>query len=419
MTSPPKATSLPHRILGTLALIVLALVLGLVVALLIRTILLVVATCEHLLWEALPDAVDVVCLPLVLCTVGGLAIGLWTKRFGGSPQSLETVISSVRETSAYRVKSLPASLVGFVLPLAFGGAIGPEAGISGIIASLCTSVGDSLKRAGLRVKTLDDLTVSAVLTAVFGAPFAGVVAGDAASGHGDHEVSLRRGARIVLYAVAAGGAFVGVALFQVAFGGGTGLPRLEMGRGFLVSDLPWMLVCLAAAWALAVVYTTAEHGFARLSRHIGRRPVLKAVTCGIALGAVGTALPFALFSGEEQVAEIAVGWQALPALMLLAAAIAKAVLTPLCLEFGWRGGHFFPCIFMGVALGYGIASLAGADPVCCAAIASGAFLACTMRKPVLAAALLLLCFPARSLLWLLLAALVGGYLPLPFENEGD
>lgn len=416
MTNSPGNTSLPHRMLGALALVVLAFVLGFVVALLIRGALLAVAVCEHLLWDELPSAVGIAWLPLVLCTLGGLVIGLWTRRFGGSPTSLETVIASVRETGAYRVKNLPASLVGFVLPLAFGGAIGPEAGIAGVIASLCTSIGDSLKRAGLRVKTVDDLTVSAVLTAVFGAPFAGVVAGDEASRHAEHEVSLRRGARIALYVVAAVGAFGGVALFQMAFGGGAGLPRLGAGD-FSASDLPWMLACLAAAWALAVVYTGAEQGFVRLSRRLGQRTVAKAVLCGLALGAVGTVLPFALFSGEEQVAEIATGWQALPALMLLASAAAKAVLTPLCLEFGWRGGHFFPCIFMGVALGYGIAALVGADPVCCAAVASGAFLACTMRKPLLAAALLLLCFPLRSVVWLLVAAFVGGRLPLPFGGE--
>lgn len=33
------------------------------------------------------------------------------------------------------------------------------------------------------------------------------------------------------------------------------------------------------------------------------------------------------------------------------------------INMGWRGGHFFPVIFSGVSLGYGLALLTGADPV--------------------------------------------------------
>lgn len=147
--------------------------------------------------------------------------------------------------------------------------------------------------------------------------------------------------------------------------------------------------------------------------------MLKCVLCGLALGACGMFLPVALFSGEEQIAQVAAGWGAAAPAALLAAGAAKAVLTPLCLEMGWRGGHFFPCIFMGVAAGYGLADLGGADPVFCAAVVSGAFLAATTRRPLLSAALLLLCFPLRAVPWMLAAAFIGSRLPVPGQPRPE
>jgi H+/Cl- antiporter ClcA len=248
--------------------------------------------------------------------------------------------------------------------------------------------------------------------AVFGAPFAGVVAGDAAGEHAAGEVSARRSEKLVAYAAAAGGAFVGLLLFGLVAGGAAGLPRLYR-MAVSVADSPWGLVCLAAAGVLALVYTGAHASFARLSRCIGEHPIAKPLACGVVVGIFGVCLPLALFSGEEQIDFITASWQVVPAAVLVAAALAKAVLMPLCLEFGWRGGHFFPCIFMGVALGYGIATLTGADPVFCAGVTTAAFLACTMQRPLLAVALLLLCIPPQGLVWMALAALIGAKLPLP------
>lgn len=44
----------------------------------------------------------------------------------------------------------------------------------------------------------------------------------------------------------------------------------------------------------------------------------------------------------------------------LATGFGKVLVTPLCIRFGWRGGHFFPVIF-GISIGYGMAMLTGAD----------------------------------------------------------
>ena len=115
-------------------------------------------------------------LPVVVCGFGGLVIGLWSRFVGGVPESLEVVMGSIKQTGEYRIKGFGRSIVGFFLPLMFGGSIGPEAGVTGIIASATCWIGRTLRKAGLRVKEIADVTVSAALSAIFITPLLGIVA---------------------------------------------------------------------------------------------------------------------------------------------------------------------------------------------------------------------------------------------------
>lgn len=405
-----------------LALAVLSVAIGFTAALAIRVVMFLVTACERLLWETLPQAVGLPSAALVICTLGGLCIGLWTKRFGGAPQPLSSVVASVREHGGYRVRSVPASVIGFALPLVFGGAVGPEAGLAGLVATACSWVSDRLKRAGLRARALADVGVAAVLAAVFAAPLAGVVAGDRCRLTADdapdpRQFTFRRGAKIVLYTLAVLGAFAGLRLFAFATGAQMGLPRFDAVH-LSWQDVPWACLLAAAGYALVIVYRGATVAAAWLSRKMGERPVLKATLCGAVLGALGLFLPNVLFSGEEQISVLMSTWSALPAWVLIATGVCKAVATPLCLNFGWHGGHFFPCIFIGVTCGYGIAALTGADAVFCVVVTCGVFVAGVVRKPLLVVGLLLLCFPLEGIAWMVAAAYLGAYVPLPRALRG-
>lgn len=357
-------------------------------------------------------------LPLAFCGTGGLVIGLWTARFGGAPESLEAVMSTVKRTGGYRLERPAASFVGFLLPLVFGGSIGPEAGLTGIIAAACTRIGTALKRAGLRVKDIADLTVSAALTAVFATPLVGIVATaedgmpQDATNDDPARYEFRRKAKLVLYTAAALGAAAGVAAFTSVFGAESGLPRFE-GVTPGINKLWWALPCLAAGWMGALLYHTGTAAFSRLSEGMGSHPVAKPLMAGLVLGALAVPLPYVLFPGEAQALELMEGWQGIGAAALIATGLAKCLATPLCLQFGWKGGHFFPCIFAGIALGYGVAGALGAEPMFCVAVATATLVAGVQRKPLVALALLLLCFPAQSIPWLGAACLLGAYAPLP------
>ncbi len=412
---------------ASLGMVAFALAAGFVVGLAVWAVYRASAALTDLLWI---DGHGAVCgllegfgipswwLPLAFCGLGGLAIGAFTARFGGEPAPLPQVLATVKRTGGYRLEKPAASVVGFLLPLVFGGAVGPEAGLSGIIAAACTAINEKLKAASVRVKGVAaqaDVTVSAALSAVFATPLAGIVI---ASQDGMPQAAdprsfdFHRKAKVVLYTASAIGAVGGVALFGWLFGAEAGLPRLEdaaPGAG----ELRWGIVCIALGWAGAALFHASDLGFSALSRRVGDHAIAKPLVAGLVLGAFAIPLPLVLFPGEVQIGEVMEGWASMGAVALVAAGLAKCAVTPLCINFGWRGGHFFPCIFAGVAIGYGVAAAAGIDPMFCACMACATLVAGVQRNPWVALALLLLCFPARDIVWLGLACLVGAYLPVP------
>ena len=215
-------------------------------------------------------------LPVAFCGIGGLVIGLWTRFFGGQPESLENVMASVKTTGGYQLEHPGAGIVGFLLPLVFGGSIGPEAGLTGIIAAACTRIGNSLKAAGIRVKQITDVTVSAALSAVFASPFVGVVAAaeDSMPALDPNDYEFRRKVKLVLYTASALGAIIGIALFTSVFGKESGLPHFD-GVTPGANKLWWALPCILLGYLATLIYHTASTGFAKLDARLGDHPVAK------------------------------------------------------------------------------------------------------------------------------------------------
>jgi H+/Cl- antiporter ClcA len=403
------------RFIAILAILFISLIMGVFIGLFVQIMLQMMNLGIHLVWSVLPRNTDVWWLPLAICPTGGVAIGLWNRHFNAAPEPLTQVMAQVKREGVYHVKNVPAGIVAFLLPLAFGGSVGPEAGLTGFIASGATGISASLRRAGLRVRSLADVTVSATICAVFGAPFAGLVAATEnlpGSSPDEQRFTYRRIVKVILYGIAAAGAFGGIWLVSLVLGSAGGLPRfasIEMP----LYDAVWIFVCIAAGYLLALAFGGANLGAASLGRKLKGHDIAMGLIAGVALGVLGMLFPYVLFSGEEQSREIFEIWQTIPAGILIITAVTKVAMTPLCIEMGWRGGEIFPCIFSGVALGLGIAGFAGIDPVFCTACTCGAFMGAKLRKPVLAATLLLLCFPFNSVIWLVIAAFAASFIPQP------
>ena len=408
----------------TIGMVLLALATGFVVGFAVYCAMNASIGLTGLLWNGVGGALGVPWFPLAACTVGGVLIGVWTWWSHDRVRPLEEVMAEFKATGSYNVNGVLKPVVTFLLPLVFGGSIGFEAGLTGLIVAGCCWIRDKLKEAGLRAGAVADVTIAASLAAIFGTPLAGIVAGaeSAPADGGDvldepsvDDYDMRRGAKIVLYTAAAFGAFAGIALFGFLFGASAGLPRFDSITAAPV-ELLWAVPCIAVAYLMVLLYHGSTCLFGRVAGTLGddaRGTVAKPVIAGVVMGAIAMALPLVLFPGETQAEELMQTWMALPAVVLLATGLLKAVVTPLCLQMGWVGGSFFPSIFAGVAAGYGLAAITGADPMLMVTVTTTAFLAGVTRKPLLTLAVLFLCFPVNGILWMGLAAIIGASLPLP------
>ena len=105
--------------------------------------------------------------PFLICMLGGVVIGLYEKKTGIAAEDLPDVMAKVKSTGRYEYDHLGKLSIAALLPLLFGGSVGPEAGLTGVIAGLCTWVGDRMRRFGSDFRELTVLGCQAALTALF------------------------------------------------------------------------------------------------------------------------------------------------------------------------------------------------------------------------------------------------------------
>ena len=360
------------------------------------------------LWDWVPSQINFPLYTLCVCTAGGLLIGLWKKKFGDYPEELNVVLGKVKKTGRYPYHNVFSILGSALFPLVFGASVGPEAGLTGVIAGLCTWVGDKLKRYKKEVEELTQIGMSATLGTIFRSPMFGFIEPI----ESDKEATLPKTSKIVLYFTAILSSFGIFILLNKLTGSKTGIESLPF-SGIRLEQYWFAILLTVVGIAAGYIYFAFKKLTVTLRFKLNRFTVIRATAGGLLLGISGTFLPLTMFSGEHQIAEVCDAAVKIGAVWLLVIAVVKLLLTSICIDSGLKGGHFFPIIFCGVAIGCSMSLILGLDMVFCAAVVTTALVGHTLKKPFATVLLMMIVFPPTLLPVMIFAAAAAKFVPTP------
>ena len=360
------------------------------------------------LWSYLPSVLSFPIYTLCVCTAGGLITGLWKKKFGDYPEELGVVLGKVKKTSRYPYQNVFPIMISALLPLLVGASVGPEAGLTGVIAGLCTWVGDKLKRYKKEVEELTSIGLSATLGTIFRSPMFGFME----PLESDSETKLPKTSKIVLYITAILSSFGVFILLNKLTGVKTGMESLPFNGMDLVQYLYAIPLALIGVFAGYMFFVFKKITLSIESK-LRKFTIIRAVAGGILLGISGTFLPLTMFSGEHQISQVVDTASKIGVVTLLAIAFVKLFLTNICIDSGLKGGHFFPVIFCGICIGCAMSLLLGADMIFCCAVVTTALVGHTLKKPLATVLLLMIVFPVKLIPIMLFAAAVAKFIPTP------
>lgn len=372
-----------------------------------------VSVTSALIWEWIPGRLYLPFYTVLVCSVGGALIGILRNRRGDYPEELTVVLEKVKNEKRYDYRNMPVMLLAAFLPLVIGSSVGPEAGLTGIIVGLCYWAGDNLKFARGNEKKYSEVGMAVTLSLLFHSPLFGIFAVE--EDNKEKEIpDVTRTSKIFIYGLTTASGFGFYLLLSHLFGAGMegfpSFPAQDLGRTDYLMIIPYILCgCILAGF-----YQLTHYGCERL---VGKfPPVWKEITGGFCLGIAGLAVPAVMFSGEEQMGVLMDTYSEYLPLLLIGMAFFKVLLTNICILSGLKGGHFFPVIFAGVCLGYGIACLVFTESaghvVFAAAVVTAALLGGIMKKPLAVTMVLFLCFPVKMFVWIFLSAAIGSKISL-------
>lgn len=401
--------NLKNNILLTLYTIIIGVIAGLIIWCFIRGMKFGI----HFLWDYLQGLINFKYYTIAVCLIGGLLIGLWKNKYGDSPEELNQVIKTVKKDHRYSYSNIFPSIVSSILPLIFGASIGPEAGLTGIIAGLYTWIGDKLKIFNDEIEELAQIGVTATLGTIFASPIFGFV-----EPIENEDSKLPKTSKNILYFVAILSSF-GIFVF---------LNHLTHNQASLhsigtaySSDLNYLgiIVLMIVGILLSYLYFISHKLFKTIFKSLDGNFVLKGVIGGLILGIIGTLLPWTMFSGEEQIYLLLGTGAQLGLIVLILTSLIKIVLTNICIETGLKGGHFFPLIFSGTAMGYALSILLNMDPIISMSVVTTSFMASILKKPIAVVLLLMIIFPLELIPLMLVSAIVSCLFKTPWFLEED
>ena len=99
-----------NKVKNNLLFLFYTILLGAIVGAIVWAFLKVMNLGIEFLWDYVPSQINFPLYTLILCTVGGLLVGLWKKKFGDYPEELHVVLGTVSARRCFRCCSERASV---------------------------------------------------------------------------------------------------------------------------------------------------------------------------------------------------------------------------------------------------------------------------------------------------------------------
>lgn len=306
--------------------------------------------------------------------VGGLVVGLLRKYWhldGVDPNFVDELI----EGNVPLGHGVRLGLLGLA-SLVSGAAIGPEAPLGSLGASIGTGVADRAAKGDTsedRAVLTEDLSYSGI-SAVFGAltsfTFTGPIMA-METRHARFTGSLRRTLPGVVSATTA------LAVIYPLIGSPF-LDVFDLGTTKLkVAWIGWAVVYGAIGAAVGLIAAVALGVSKAASKRVGN-PVARSVMGGAVIAAIGFALPLTLFSGRGELQPIIDHGTDLGIGLLLAVIVGKLIAFAISMRWGFFGGPIFPVFFIASVVAVLISGPLGDVPLAVSIPATAAGAAATL-----------------------------------------
>ena len=160
-------------------LLVLVVLLGIVGALVTFAFMFIVSQGTRLVWEQAAQAlgIDPRLFTLLVCTGGGLLVGLLVKLFGDHNGIFADMMQEFGKTGRFDYRNAPGIVITALVSLIAGASLGPEAALADACGGIGTWISDRFKFGDQETRTLGYSGVSGMLAAFITAPFAGALLG--------------------------------------------------------------------------------------------------------------------------------------------------------------------------------------------------------------------------------------------------
>ena len=367
-----------------LKLLALVTLLGMISAIITFAFMALVHQGTLLIWEQTALALGIAppVFTILVCTLGGLLVGLLVKQFGDHSGIFAELMREFGRTGRFDYRHAPGIVITAFVSLICGGSLGPEAPLADACGSIGTLLSDRLNLDERETRTMGFSGLSGMLAAFITNPFGGALLSLESTQGGVSGVQmyfwqlfpalLASAVATVVFVLLSGSFFETLYVFPLY------TPR--------VVDMLLAAPLGLLGGLVGVLFMASLKRLQQAFQPLKSRLVLRGLIGGLGMGIIGALLPLTLFSGEEQTIELIANAAEIGVIMLIVLAVVKLFATSLLLSTGWKGGYIFPILFSSVALGLALNELTPNIPlaVVVAATMAGAFVA-ALKAPLFAA----------------------------------